>query len=190
LSEQGVRTDAVHEAYLRLTPLLSDSSRRLHGWTDEQIEIGIRRLREAVEHAKAAARAEAAPVNTSAPSDNQQPLLTTPASHDTNLPINDSLWRIENLHARLAELACFSAVTHACGPQCTSGATRRSPHRITRLPLSRNGGPPHRPRLMSLSTGRFGTRLIDVYPLGTPKMPGSRNAVQQEYRSEEGNKRN
>ena len=105
LSEQGVRIDAVHEAYLRLTPLLSDSSRRLHGWTDEQIEIGIRRLREAVEHAKTAARADAAPVNTSAPSDNQQPQLTTPAGHDTSLEMNDSLWRIENLHARLTELA-------------------------------------------------------------------------------------
>ena len=105
LSEQGVRTDAVHEAFLRLTPLLSDSSRRLHGWTDEQIEIGIRRLRDDVEHAKAAARGDAAPVNTSAPSDNQQPQLITPASHDMSLAMNDSLWRIENLHARLTELA-------------------------------------------------------------------------------------
>ena len=85
--------------------LLSDSSRRLHGWTDEQIEIGIRRLRDDVEHAKAAARADAAPANTSAPSDNQQPQLTTPAGHDTSLAINDSLWRIENLHTRLTELA-------------------------------------------------------------------------------------
>ena len=32
LTEQGVRVDAVHEAFLRLTPLLTDSSRRLHGW--------------------------------------------------------------------------------------------------------------------------------------------------------------
>jgi hypothetical protein len=105
LSEQGVRTDAVHEAYLRLTPVLSDSSRRLHGSSDEQIEIGIRRLREAVEHAKAAARGDAVPVNTSAPSDNQQPQLTTPPGHDTSLEMNDSLWRNENLHARLTELA-------------------------------------------------------------------------------------
>ena len=36
LTEQGVRVDAVHEAFLRLTPLLTDSSRRLHGWTDRQ----------------------------------------------------------------------------------------------------------------------------------------------------------
>ena len=104
LSEQGDRIDAVQEAYLRLTPLLSDSSRRLHGWTDEQIEIGIRRLRDNVEDAKAAARGDAAPVNTSPPSDNQRPQLIAPASHDTSLAMNDSLGRIENLHARLAEL--------------------------------------------------------------------------------------
>ena len=66
---------------------------------------GIRGLREAVEHATAAARADAAPVNTSAPSDAQQPQLITPAGHDTSLVMNDSLWRIENLHARLTELA-------------------------------------------------------------------------------------
>ena len=105
LSEQGIRIDAVHEAYLRLTPLLSDSSRRLHGWTDEHIEIGIRRLRDDVEQAKAAARGDAAPAKASAPSDNQQPQLATPASHDTSLAMDDSLWRIENLHSRLTELA-------------------------------------------------------------------------------------
>ena len=107
LSEQGVRIDAVHEAFLRLTPLLSDSSRRLHGWTDERIEIGIRRLRAAVEDAKAAARGDAAPAKTSAPSDAQQPHLITPASDNTSLAMNDSLWRIENLHARLTELAAL-----------------------------------------------------------------------------------
>ena len=37
LTEQGVRLDAVHEAFLRLTPLLTDSSRRLHGWTDQRV---------------------------------------------------------------------------------------------------------------------------------------------------------
>lgn len=88
-----------------MTPLLSDSSRRLHGWTDEHIEIGIRRLRDDVEDAKAAARGDAAAAHTATPSDNQQPQLTTPASHDTTPAMNDSQWRIENLHARLAELA-------------------------------------------------------------------------------------
>ena len=68
----------MHEAYLRLTPLLSDSSRRLHGWTDQRIAMSIRRLREAAEDAKAAARGNAAPVNISASSDNQQPQLDTP----------------------------------------------------------------------------------------------------------------
>ncbi len=107
LSEQGVRIDAVHDAYLRLTPLLSDSSRRLHGWTDEQIEIDIHRLRGDVERAEAAARGDAAPVNTSAPSDERQPLLITPASDNTSLELADSLWRIENLHARLTEVVAL-----------------------------------------------------------------------------------
>ena len=40
LTEQGVRVDAVHEAFLRLTPLLTDSSRRLHGWTDRASRDG------------------------------------------------------------------------------------------------------------------------------------------------------
>jgi uncharacterized membrane protein YccC len=55
LTEQGVRIDAVHEAFLRLTPLLTDSSRRLHGWTDQRVEMSIRRLRDDVADAKAAA---------------------------------------------------------------------------------------------------------------------------------------
>ena len=52
---EAALVDAVHEAYMRLTPLLSDSSRLLHGWTDDRFEVGIRRLRDAVETAKAAA---------------------------------------------------------------------------------------------------------------------------------------
>ena len=48
-SPEAALVDTVHEAYLRLTPLLSDSSRRLHGWTDYRFEVGIRRLRDAVE---------------------------------------------------------------------------------------------------------------------------------------------
>ena len=105
LSEQGVRTDAVHEAFLRLTPLLTDSSRRLHVWTDQRVEGSIRRLRDDVAEAKAAARGDAAPAKTSAPSDAQQPQFITLARDDTNLEPADALWRIENLHARLAELA-------------------------------------------------------------------------------------
>ncbi len=105
LSEQGVRIDAVHEAFLRLTPLLSDSSRHLHGWTDERIEIGIRSLRDDVGDAKAAARGDAAPAKTSAASDAQQLDLITPASDNASLELTDSLWGIENLHARLNELA-------------------------------------------------------------------------------------
>jgi uncharacterized membrane protein YccC len=105
LSEQADRIDAVHEAYLRLTPLLSDASRRLHGWTDERVDIGISRLRAAVEHAKAAARGDAAPVNPSAPSDERQLRPITPSSEDITPDLADSLWHVENLHARLTELA-------------------------------------------------------------------------------------
>ena len=57
--------------------------------------------------AKAAARGDAAPAKTSAPSDAQQLHLITPASDNTSLELADSLWRIENLHARLTELAAL-----------------------------------------------------------------------------------
>ena len=87
LTEQGVRVDAVHEAFLRLTPLLTDSSQRLHGWTDQQVEMSIRRLRDNVEDAKAAACGDAA------------------AAYDTRLKPADSLWLTDNLHTRLADLA-------------------------------------------------------------------------------------
>ena len=105
LTEQGVRVDAVHEAFLRLTPLLTDSSRRLHGWTDQRVEMSIRRLRDDVEDVKAAARDDAAAAKTSAPLDAHQPELTTPATSDTRLEPADSLWLTDNLHTRLAEFA-------------------------------------------------------------------------------------
>jgi hypothetical protein len=80
LTEQGVRVDAVHEAFLRLTPLLTDSSRRLHSWTDQQVEMGIRLLRDDVAAAKAAR------------------YVTSPEPAETP-------WPIEALHTRLTELA-------------------------------------------------------------------------------------
>jgi uncharacterized membrane protein YgaE (UPF0421/DUF939 family) len=67
MNEEAVLVHAVHEAYLRLTPLLSDSSRLLHGWTDERVETGIQRLRDAVESATAAARGDAVESATSGP---------------------------------------------------------------------------------------------------------------------------
>ena len=105
LTEQGVRLDAVHEAFLRLTPLLTDSSRRLHGWTDQRVEMSIRRLREDVEDAKAAARGDGPVANTSAPLATLPPRLTTPARCETPLEPADFLWLTENLHSRLAEFA-------------------------------------------------------------------------------------
>ena len=105
LTEQGVRVDAVHQAFLRLTPLLTDSSRRLHGWTDQRVEMSIRRLRDGVEDAMAAARGDAVAAKTSAPLDAHQAELATPATYDTRLEPADSLWLTDNLHTRLAELA-------------------------------------------------------------------------------------
>ena len=84
---------------------LTDSSRRLHGWTDQQVEISIRRLRDDVEDAKAAARGDAAAANTSAPLDARSPHRTTPARYESRLEPADSLWLTDNLHCRLAEFA-------------------------------------------------------------------------------------
>ncbi len=98
LTEEGVRIDAVHEAFLRLTPLLTDSSRRLHGWTDQRVEMGIRRLRDDVEVAKAAARGDEAAANTS-------------AGNDTRLQAADFPWPANNLHTRLAEFALYLRAT-------------------------------------------------------------------------------
>ncbi len=92
LAEQAVRIDAVHEAFLRLTPLLTESSRRLHGWTDQRVEMSIRPLRDDVENAKAAARGDAAVANTS-------------AGNDTRRVATDYLWPADNLHTMLAEFA-------------------------------------------------------------------------------------
>ena len=86
LTEQGVRIDAVHEAFLRLTPLLTESSRRLHGWTDQRVEMIIRRLRDDVEDAKAAAHGDAAAANTSAP-DATRPTRLRHASGTAGLPV-------------------------------------------------------------------------------------------------------
>ena len=104
LSEQAVRIDSVHEAFVSLTPLLSDSSRRLLGWTDEQTEIGIGQLRNDVDTVKAAATGDPAPDNRSAPS-HQQARLANPSTNNPGLALDDALWRSANLHARLTELA-------------------------------------------------------------------------------------
>jgi uncharacterized membrane protein YccC len=90
LTEQGVRIDAVHEAFLRMTPLLTESSRRLHGWTDRQVELSIGRLRDDVADAKAAACGDAS-------------VATRPARNGVPLEPDDSLNLGDNLHARLAE---------------------------------------------------------------------------------------
>jgi hypothetical protein len=91
----------VHEAFLCLTPLLSEPSRRLHGWTDLQVQMDIQRLRDTVEVAKAAARGEATDAVRSAPVDAR----TSPSGNNASIELAESLRRVENLRARLAELA-------------------------------------------------------------------------------------
>jgi hypothetical protein len=103
MSFEAVLVDAVHEAYLRLTPLLSDSSRILHGWSGDRVETGIHRLRDAVEYAEAAARGDAAPVTGFGPTD-ESPSVTR-GNDNTSLQLADSLRRVEDLAARLTELA-------------------------------------------------------------------------------------
>ena len=106
LSEQAVRIDAVHEAFLRLTPLLSDSTRRLFGWTDERSEIAIRQLRNDVETAKAAAGGDPAPRPTTDPHHHTDKRVSPhPPTDNASAELDHALWRIEDLHARLAELA-------------------------------------------------------------------------------------
>jgi hypothetical protein len=102
VNTEVVLVDAVHEAYLRLSPLLSDASRILHGWTDDRVETGVHRLRDAVATANAAARGDAAPATD--PGCKEDGQATTGAAAVT-LELADSLWRAEELHTRLSDLA-------------------------------------------------------------------------------------
>jgi uncharacterized membrane protein YgaE (UPF0421/DUF939 family) len=103
-NEEAVRVDAIHEAYLRLTPLLSDSARLLHGWSDDRVANGIRRLRDGIAEAQAAARGEAGRRD-SGPIDEPVPIADAGAT--MSVALSDSLRRVENLHARLTDLAGF-----------------------------------------------------------------------------------
>jgi len=98
-NEEADRVDAVHDAYQRLTPLLSDSSRLLHGWSDDQIAKGVHRLRGAIERAESSARG--GPVRATDEAAESAPV----ANAATPLGLSDSLRRVENLHARLTDLA-------------------------------------------------------------------------------------
>jgi hypothetical protein len=96
-NEEADRVDAVHDAYQRLTPLLSDSSRLLHGWSDEQVAQGIHRLRGAIERAESSARGT--PIRAT-----DEAAEVPAADAATPLGLSDSLRRVENLHARLTDL--------------------------------------------------------------------------------------
>jgi len=96
------RVDAVHDAYQRLTPLLSDAWRRLHGWSDEQVAKGMHRLRDVVERAESSARGEV----TRTPDAAEEVM---PVPNAGSLGLSDSLRRAENLYARLTDLAAVLA---------------------------------------------------------------------------------
>jgi uncharacterized membrane protein YccC len=98
-NEEADRIDVVHDAYLRLTPLLSGSSRLLHGWSDDRVANGINRLREITERAASSGRGEAIRV----PNPDHQP--TPSANTPVSLGLSDSLRRVEHLHAALTDLA-------------------------------------------------------------------------------------
>jgi uncharacterized membrane protein YccC len=95
---QADHVDAVHDAYQRLTPLLSDSARLLHGWSDDQVGHGIHRLREAVDSAESSARGEGVRAT-------QRIDEPTPSAHTVaSLGLSDSRRRIETLHSALRDL--------------------------------------------------------------------------------------
>lgn len=99
-NEEAARVDAVHDGYQRLTPLLSDSSRALHGWSDEQFTRGIRRLRAAVARAASMARGEAVHRADTV----EEPLSPAKVGAATRPGLADSLQRVHNLHGRLSDL--------------------------------------------------------------------------------------
>jgi hypothetical protein len=125
ISPEATLVDAVHEAYVRLTPLLSDSSRRLHGWTDDRFETGIRRLRDAVEAARVAGPFGTTSVTTKARPIEQGP---TEWAGPIALELADSLRRVEQLQATLLDLALVlddDAVTSARSQAGTPRTHRR-----------------------------------------------------------------
>ena len=69
----------------------------------ETLLAGLTLLRDAVEYAEAAARGDAAPVTGFGPTD-ESPSFTR-GNDNTSLQLADSLWRVEDLAARLTELA-------------------------------------------------------------------------------------
>ena len=99
-TEQRMRIDAVHEAYLRLAPLFQDSAVRILGWTAKDIDDVVRKLRADVEIARSSLRGDPAggPKNTSS--------LQFPwAAGVDHLELTDQRRRIDSLHLALTELA-------------------------------------------------------------------------------------
>jgi hypothetical protein len=101
-NDEADQVDAVHDAYRRLTALLSDPARRLHGWSDEQASSDIDRLREAVMEARSPTRDEAVAV----PDMDETPSTSSAAA---SLGLVDSIHRVETVHAALVGLAALRA---------------------------------------------------------------------------------
>jgi uncharacterized membrane protein YgaE (UPF0421/DUF939 family) len=128
-NDEAVLVDAVHEAYLRLTPLLSDSARILHGWTDDRVETGVHRLRDAVEAAKTAPRGDGARATECDPIDEPR---TTGAADAVTLELADSLRRVEQLHARLIDLALVLDGHPVMSARSRAGTPRSRPRLLRR----------------------------------------------------------
>jgi hypothetical protein len=126
-SSEAALVDAVHEAYLRLTPLLSDSARILYGWTDDRVETGIQRLHNAVAAAKAVGRGDAAPATEPASDEGER----TTGEAAVTLELADSLWRVEALRANLVDLAQVLA-GHAVRSERSRAGTPRTHRRLLR----------------------------------------------------------
>ena len=129
MNSESVLVDAVHEAYLRLTPLLPDCARILHGWTDDRVETGIRRLRDAVEAATAAARGDGARATECDPIDEPR---TTSAADAVTLELADSLRRVEQLHATLIDLALVLDGRPVTSARSRAGTPRSRPRLLRR----------------------------------------------------------
>lgn len=89
--------------YQRLTPLLSDSARLLHGWSDDKVAQGIHRLRKATSSAESAARGEQVSIDV-------EPAPTFDAV--ASLGLSDSRRRVENLYTALRH---FTGVLSSVG---------------------------------------------------------------------------
>ena len=108
LAEQRLRIDAVHDAYLRLAPLLDDTSMRVLGWTRDDVDDVVGQLLVAVEATKSAIRGDPAAGASAGPMTASSLRLPEPAG-DSELELAGQRQCIDNLNSTLTELARHSA---------------------------------------------------------------------------------